>query len=271
MNFTQEGNTNNGGGSPVDEDDDVKKEMSEGGSPGSNGDAPKKAGRRKINIEFIEDKSRRHITFSKRKAGIMKKAYELSTLTGTQVLLLVASETGHVYTFATPKLQPLITKPEGKNLIQSCLNAAEAAPASSPTHHPATGRISAASYNEPSMMYPASESMYSAEHPAPTVSNYDKDDKDHRIPTRNTNNSNSNNNNQPDSKSGYHMDIAQLGGGNHMGLAYGAPFQAQSSGSLNLMGSNPLSGMGMSAYPPSMAHPTRYMSAAPSAHTPPKR
>merc|ERR1712137_1268376 len=71
----------------------------------------KRAGRRKINIEFIEDKSRRHITFSKRKAGIMKKAYELSTLTGTQVLLLVASETGHVYTFATPKLQPLITKP----------------------------------------------------------------------------------------------------------------------------------------------------------------
>jgi len=53
----------------------------------------------------------------------MKKAYELSTLTGTQVLLLVASETGHVYTFATPKLQPLITKPEGKNLIQTCLNA----------------------------------------------------------------------------------------------------------------------------------------------------
>lgn len=51
------------------------------------------------------------------------KAYELSTLTGTQVLLLVASETGHVYTFATPKLQPLITKPEGKNLIQACLNA----------------------------------------------------------------------------------------------------------------------------------------------------
>lgn len=30
-------------------------------------------GRRKINIEFITDKSRRLITFSKRKAGIMKK------------------------------------------------------------------------------------------------------------------------------------------------------------------------------------------------------
>lgn len=140
--------------------------------------------RRKIEIKFIQDKSRRHITFSKRKAGIMKKvsrrkqvhvnvprsfracrklrraaitlgavftartgyalglasrsrlvftiaihpihlansdlsqAYELSVLTGTQVLLLVVSETGLVYTFTTPKLQPLVTKPEGKNLIQ---------------------------------------------------------------------------------------------------------------------------------------------------------
>ncbi|KAL1955588.1 hypothetical protein VTO42DRAFT_8391 [Malbranchea cinnamomea] len=84
--------------------------------------------RRKIEIKFIQDKSRRHITFSKRKAGIMKKAYELSVLTGTQVLLLVVSETGLVYTFTTPKLQPLVTKPEGKNLIQACLNAPEPTP-----------------------------------------------------------------------------------------------------------------------------------------------
>ncbi|SAL99674.1 hypothetical protein [Absidia glauca] len=56
----------------------------------------KRSGRRKIKIEYINDKTRRHITFSKRKAGIMKKAYELSTLTGTQVLLLVVSETGLV-------------------------------------------------------------------------------------------------------------------------------------------------------------------------------
>lgn len=84
--------------------------------------------RRKIEIKFISDKSRRHITFSKRKAGIMKKAYELSVLTGTQVLLLVVSETGLVYTFTTPKLQPLVTKAEGKNLIQACLNAPEPTP-----------------------------------------------------------------------------------------------------------------------------------------------
>ena len=50
-------------------------------------EAPKKRGghgRRKIEIEYIDDKIRRHITFSKRKAGISKKAYELSRLTGAQ-------------------------------------------------------------------------------------------------------------------------------------------------------------------------------------------
>ncbi|KAF5338969.1 hypothetical protein D9611_008808 [Ephemerocybe angulata] len=102
----------------------------------------KKAGRRKIKIEFIQDKSRRHITFSKRKAGIMKKAYELSTLTGTQVLLLVVSETGLVYTFTTAKLQPLVTQPEGKNLIQACLNAPHGALPSSMPVGPPIGRAS---------------------------------------------------------------------------------------------------------------------------------
>lgn len=41
-----------------------------------------KKGRRKIKIELIEDKSRRHITFSKRKLGIMKKV-RLSNVTTT--------------------------------------------------------------------------------------------------------------------------------------------------------------------------------------------
>mmetsp|Transcript_11185 Transcript_11185/g.19086 ORF Transcript_11185/g.19086 Transcript_11185/m.19086 type:complete len:149 (-) Transcript_11185:134-580(-) len=103
----------------------------------------KRGGRRKIKIEFIPDKSRRQITFSKRKAGLMKKAYELTTLTGTQALLLVASETGHVYTFATPKLQPFVTLPEGKNLIQTCLNAPEGANEPEPEmgHDPNGGHL----------------------------------------------------------------------------------------------------------------------------------
>ena len=82
----------------------------------------KTKGRVKIKMEFIENKSRRYTTFSKRKTGIMKKAFELSTLTGTQVMLLVASETGHVYTYATEKLQPMITSEVCKRLIQKCLS-----------------------------------------------------------------------------------------------------------------------------------------------------
>ncbi|KJH46511.1 SRF-type transcription factor [Dictyocaulus viviparus] len=83
----------------------------------------KTKGRVKIKMEYIGNKLRRYTTFSKRKTGIMKKAYELSTLTGTQVMLLVASETGHVYTYATKKLQPMISSDTGKALIQTCLNA----------------------------------------------------------------------------------------------------------------------------------------------------
>jgi pheromone receptor transcription factor len=49
-----------------DDDDDSAED-----EPGSKNE--KRAGRRKIKIEYIDDKSRRHITFSKRKAGIMKK------------------------------------------------------------------------------------------------------------------------------------------------------------------------------------------------------
>ena len=44
-------------------------------APDDDDDEDEKGGRerRKIEIKFISDKSRRHITFSKRKAGIMKK------------------------------------------------------------------------------------------------------------------------------------------------------------------------------------------------------
>src|SRR3989338_6267241 len=80
-------------------------------------------GRRRVPIKFITDRNRRQISFSKRKAGIMKKAFELSILTGTEVLLLITSETGHVYTFASPKFRSLIKQSKGRDLIQACLNA----------------------------------------------------------------------------------------------------------------------------------------------------
>ncbi|OMJ21593.1 Transcription factor of morphogenesis MCM1 [Smittium culicis] len=119
----------------------------------------KKTRRRKIKIEYIEDKGRRHITFSKRKAGIMKKAFELSTLTGTQVLLLVVSETGLVYTFTTPKLQPIVTKPEGKSLIQTCLSV------------PDTNENSLSSSSDPNSSNPApnSSSNTAQSNPGPYI------------------------------------------------------------------------------------------------------
>lgn len=57
-------------------------------------------------------------------------------------MLLVVSQTGLVYTFTTPKLEAVVKQPEGRNLIQECLNApdpadlatnqAEAGPSSTP-------------------------------------------------------------------------------------------------------------------------------------------
>jgi hypothetical protein len=110
----------------------------------------KTKGRVKIKMEFIDNKLRRYTTFSKRKTGIMKKAYELSTLTGTQVMLLVASETGHVYTFATRKLQPMITSDAGKALIQTCLNSPDP---NSHGIHCGDQRMSATGFEETDLTY----------------------------------------------------------------------------------------------------------------------
>jgi SRF-type transcription factor (DNA-binding and dimerisation domain) len=92
------------------------------GSRGGGRGGAKVPRKRSTKIAYIEDKSRRHTTFSKRKAGLIKKAYELTTLTGTQALLLIASETGHVYSFATRKMLPFVSLEHGKSLIQACLS-----------------------------------------------------------------------------------------------------------------------------------------------------
>lgn len=81
------------------------------------------------------------------------QAYELSTLTGTQVMLLVASETGHVYTFATPKLQPMITSEAGKALIQTCLHTPDPPPQA--TEYDI--RMSATGYEETELGYGLSD------------------------------------------------------------------------------------------------------------------
>lgn len=76
------------------------------------------------------------------------------------MLLLVASETGHVYTFATRKLQPMITSETGKALIQTCLNSPDSPPRSDPT---TDQRMSATGFEEPDLTYQVSESDSSGE------------------------------------------------------------------------------------------------------------
>ncbi|PLW42705.1 hypothetical protein PCANC_07920 [Puccinia coronata f. sp. avenae] len=79
--------------------------------------------RRQIKIEYIQDKSRRNITFGKRKNGIFKKAQEISILTGCEVMLIVAPKDSEpqAFTYATTKLKPLISEPAGEAYIQNCL------------------------------------------------------------------------------------------------------------------------------------------------------
>ena len=56
-------------------------------------------GRRKIEIQKIESKDRLMVTFSKRRAGLFKKAHELSQLCGATVAVLVFSPAGKPFTF----------------------------------------------------------------------------------------------------------------------------------------------------------------------------
>ncbi len=60
-----------------DSEDGKGKKKGKRGRSEAKGERDMKTGRRKIRIEFIEDDARRHITFSKRKAGIMKRLSSL--------------------------------------------------------------------------------------------------------------------------------------------------------------------------------------------------
>lgn len=59
----------------------------------------KKMGRVKVQIKKIENKTYRHITFAKRKSGLVKKAYEISTLCDIEVALIIFSPAGKLILF----------------------------------------------------------------------------------------------------------------------------------------------------------------------------
>ncbi|KAL5982584.1 Agamous-like MADS-box protein agl21 [Asimina triloba] len=53
-----------------------------------------------LRLRRIEDKTRRQVTFSKRRVGLLKKARELAVLCDVEVALVVFSSTGKLYSFA---------------------------------------------------------------------------------------------------------------------------------------------------------------------------
>ncbi|CAA0832197.1 MADS-box protein SOC1 [Striga hermonthica] len=66
--------------------------------------------RGKVQMKRIENASSRQVTFSKRRNGLLKKAYELSVLCDAEVALIIFSQKGRLYEFASSNMQKTIEK-----------------------------------------------------------------------------------------------------------------------------------------------------------------
>nr|XP_008346683.3 MADS-box transcription factor 23-like isoform X2 [Malus domestica] len=60
-----------------------------------------KMGRGKVELKRIDNPTSRHVTFSKRRNGLLKKAFELSILCDAEVAVIVFSHSGKAYEFAS--------------------------------------------------------------------------------------------------------------------------------------------------------------------------
>ncbi|TPX37098.1 hypothetical protein SmJEL517_g00925 [Synchytrium microbalum] len=67
-------------------------------------------GRKKIEIKKIEDERNRHVTFNKRKFGLMKKAYELSVLCNCDVGLILFSSQNKLHQYSSSDLDRLLLR-----------------------------------------------------------------------------------------------------------------------------------------------------------------
>ncbi|KAL8117001.1 hypothetical protein AgCh_023254 [Apium graveolens] len=65
-------------------------------------------GRAKLEIAKIENANSRQSTFKKRRAGLMKKAHELSVLCDAEIAIIVFSSTGKLFEFASSRQLGLI-------------------------------------------------------------------------------------------------------------------------------------------------------------------
>lgn len=67
-------------------------------------------GRGKIEIKRIENTTNRQVTFSKRRNGLLKKAYELSVLCDAEVAVIIFSNRGKLYEFADKSVNRTIER-----------------------------------------------------------------------------------------------------------------------------------------------------------------
>uniref|UniRef100_A0ACD5WPW5 Uncharacterized protein n=1 Tax=Avena sativa TaxID=4498 RepID=A0ACD5WPW5_AVESA len=66
--------------------------------------------RGKTQMKRIENPTSRQVTFSKRRGGLLKKAFELSVLCDAEVALVVFSPRGRLYEFASSSMQKTIER-----------------------------------------------------------------------------------------------------------------------------------------------------------------
>ncbi|KAL2542009.1 MADS-box protein SOC1 [Abeliophyllum distichum] len=66
--------------------------------------------RGKVEMKLIENTTSRHLTFSKRRNGLMKKAYELSVLCDSEVALIIFSQKGSLYEFSSSNMENTIKR-----------------------------------------------------------------------------------------------------------------------------------------------------------------
>ncbi|XP_009121728.1 agamous-like MADS-box protein AGL15 isoform X5 [Brassica rapa] len=62
-------------------------------------------GRGKIEIKRIDNANSRQVTFSKRRAGLLKKAHELSVLCDSEVAVIVFSKSGKLFEFSSTRMK----------------------------------------------------------------------------------------------------------------------------------------------------------------------
>nr|XP_015220754.1 PREDICTED: myocyte-specific enhancer factor 2B [Lepisosteus oculatus] len=67
-------------------------------------------GRKKIQISRIVDQRNRQVTFTKRKFGLMKKAYELSVLCDCEIALIIFNSTNRLFQYASTDMDKVLLK-----------------------------------------------------------------------------------------------------------------------------------------------------------------